>query len=111
MRGFHARQDFAGIHAQDAPQQSRRASLVGDLRRYREDGVHHHRHGQLAAVAVVDDAPPRRNLDGALLLALRPLREVAVAEHLQVDQAQPDRARPQNKDQAQSIKTPGAVPR
>jgi acyl-CoA synthetase (NDP forming) len=67
--------------------------------------------GKEVAMAVIDDAPARRNLDGALLLALRALREVAVMDYLEISQPQSNHADPQDQDAAKHVKTPCAVAR
>ena len=68
-----------------------------------EYGIHGDRHRQFAARAVVDDAALGCDFRGALLLALRSLLEISVAENLQIDQAQADAAGPEHKDPAQQV--------
>src|SRR5581483_308916 len=84
-------------------QQAGGSLRIGDLAGNGEYGVHGDGHGQLVAVAVVDDAAPRSDLDGALLLALRALQPVAVAEDLELDQTQADGAAPQEQYAAQHV--------
>ena len=60
----------------------------GISRGHREHGIHRDRHGQFAAGTVVDDSALGRNFRGALLLVLRALLEITVAENLQIDQAE-----------------------
>ena len=61
-----------------------------------ENRLHRNGHGQFVAPAVVDDAAPRCNFGGALLLMLSALLKFAVGENLQIDQAGADGERPYN---------------
>ena len=50
------------------------------------DGVDLHGHGELAQVAVVEDAAARRDFKGALLLLLRAFHVVGMADELQPEE-------------------------
>ncbi len=78
---------------------------VRNFRGHREYGIHRDRHGQLAAGAVVDDSALGCDFRGALLLVLRSLLEIAVAENLQIDQAQADGAGPEHQDCRQQVES------
>ena len=58
------------------------------------DGVDLHGHGELAQVAVVEDAAARRDLKGALLLLLGALDVFGVANDLEPEEAGGDGDRP-----------------
>ena len=72
-----------------------RGREIFDLRRHCESRIHHHRHGEFTAGAVVDDSALGRKRNRALLLMSRLLYEFSVAEDLQVDQTSADRDEPQ----------------
>ena len=59
-----------GVGMDDCGQRMRGRLLIVDLGGHGEDGVHLHRHGQLAQVAVIEHAAARSYLEGALLLLL-----------------------------------------
>ena len=63
------------------------AFLVVDLRGNGVDGVDLHGHGQLAHVAVVENAAAGRNFKGALLLLVGALDVFLVAHDLQPEEA------------------------
>ena len=69
-----------------------------------ENGIHRDRHRQFASGAVVDDSSLGGNFLGALLLVLRPGFIIAVAEDLEINQAQADRAGPEHQDCSQQVK-------
>ena len=54
-------------------------------------------------MAVVDDAAPRRDFDGALLLVRRAGDEVAVIEDLKLNQAERDQTKPKNKERSEEV--------
>ena len=78
---------------------------IGHFRGHGEHRIHRDRHRQLASGAIVDDAAFRGNFGGALLLVLRPGFKIAVAENLQVNQAQADRAGPEQQDPRQKVES------
>ena len=55
--------------------------------------------------AVVDDSAFGCDFRGALLLALSSLLEIAIAENLQIDQAQADAAGPEHQDPGQKVES------
>ena len=61
-------------------------SRVGDVRRDREHGFDAGVDREVGAVGVLDDAAPRGEIDGALLLAGGPPRELVLPQDLQVDE-------------------------
>src|ERR1700733_426942 len=74
--------------------------LIGDC----IDRVDLDRHGQLAHVAVVENAAARRHLKGALLLLLRALDVVVVANQLQPKETRRDGKSPKKKEKADEPK-------
>ena len=76
---------------------------IFDLGRHRESRIHHHRHGEFTASAVVDDAPLGCKRNRALLLMSCLLYEFSVAEDLQVDQTSADGDEPQQEYRPQQI--------
>src|SRR5437764_2715355 len=76
---------------------------IFDLGRHRESRIHHHRHGEFTASAVVDDAPLGCKRNRALLLMPCLLYESSVAEDLQVDQTSADGDEPQKEYRPQQI--------
>ena len=65
------------------------------------DGVDLHGHGEFAHVAVVEDAAARRDLKGALLLALCALNVVGVVNELKPEEADGDGERPEKRRRKQ----------
>ena len=76
----------------------RRAPLPRDLARYRIDRVNGHRHRQLVEIPVIQNAPPRRNLEGSLLLQRSARYPLRMLYHLQPDQPPKDQRSPPDKD-------------
>jgi len=62
--------------------------------------IYLHRHRQLMPGAIVDDATLSRDVDGALLLVLRALFEVAVSKDLQIDEAEANERAPAQQNPA-----------
>ena len=60
--------------------------LIRNLGGHGKDGVHLHRHGQLAQVAVIEHAAPRSNVKGALLLLPGALQKFAVMHYLKPEE-------------------------
>ena len=87
-----------GVHQRG--QRARSGRLVGYLGRIGVNGVGQNGHGQLAQVAVVENAAARGHFNGALLLFLGALHELLMAHNLQPEQAPRDGAGPQEKEQA-----------
>ena len=72
-----------GIGVHDGGEDARGGFLVVDLGGVGVDGVDLHRHGQLAQVAVVENAAAGSHLEGALLLLLGALDVFLVAHDLE----------------------------
>jgi hypothetical protein len=68
------------------------------------NGIGLYGHGQFVQVAIVENAAARRDLKGALLLLLRPIRVFLMANNLQHKQAACNRARPKHKEKADEPK-------
>ena len=81
----------------DRGQRARGRRLVVDLGGNGEDRIHLHRHRQLAQIAVIEHAAPRRHLKGALLLLGRALHVLVVAHHLKPEEAKDNQNRPDQK--------------
>ena len=79
---------------------ARGGGVVVDLGGVGVDGVDLNGHCQLAQVAVVEHAAARRDLEGALLLLLGAVDELAVADDLQPEEAGGDGAGPKEKEEA-----------
>src|SRR5262245_525527 len=73
------------------------------LRRYGIERIHADRHGQRVSVTVVDIAAHRRDVNTPLLLAGCFLREIAVADHLEPDQADADHHEPKGQESGKVI--------
>src|SRR5437588_9363089 len=96
-------QDFARIFFRYASDEGNRLCQVRNFCGNGESRVYIDGHREFAARPVVDDAALGRNFNGALLLVLGALFELAVLEDLQVDQAQADGKKPQQQNSAQEV--------
>ena len=72
-------------------------TAVAHLRRHGVDGIHHHRHRQLAQIAVVEHAAPRSHLKRPLLLPRSLFHVMMMANDLQPREPRGDHAYPQAK--------------
>ena len=93
-------QRIFGIGVHQRGQGARGGRLVGNLSRIGVDGVGQNGHGQLAQVAVVENAAARSHFKGALLLLGGALHKLLMAHDLQPEQAAGNGAGPQEKEQA-----------
>ncbi len=97
------RQHDVVVITRDARDERNRGGKIFDFGGHGERGIHQHRHGQLVARAVVDDAALGGQRDGTLLLVSGLLDELAVAEDLQEDQAAADDDAPEKKHGAEQV--------
>jgi hypothetical protein len=93
-------QRIFGIGVHQRGQRARCGRLVGNFRRIGVNGVGQNRHGQLAQVAVVENAAAWSHFKSALLLFRCALHELLMAHDLQPEQASRNGAGPQEKEQA-----------
>ena len=93
-------QRVVGIGVHQRGEGARGGLLVGDLGGIGVDGVDQHGHGQLAHVAVIENAAARSHFKGALLLLLGALDEFLVAHDLQPEEARGNGAGPEQKEEA-----------
>ena len=94
-----------GVGVDNCGQRMGGRQLIRDLVGHGEDGVHLHRHGQLAQVAVIEHAAARSHVEGALLLLPGALLEFAVKHHLKPEEANGNQNGPEEKEQADKPKT------
>ena len=107
VAGGEARSDFRfggervfGIGVDERSECACGSLLVGDLTGIGVDGVDQHGHGQLAHVAVVEDAAARSDVESALLLFFSALNKVLVAHDLEPEEAAGDGAGPEQEEDA-----------
>jgi hypothetical protein len=92
--------DIVGVDVNDCGESMGGGLLVCNLGGHGEDRVHLHGHGQLVQIAVIEHAPARSHLEGALLLPLCALHVLLVAHHLEPEEAQDNQDGPNQKEQA-----------
>ncbi len=103
LAGAAVGEDDAGIVLGDAGNQADRVGEIGDFRGHGEGRVHLDRHGEFASGPVEDDAALRREIEAALRLVVGTLPELAVAEDLEVDQAEADGNEPQAEKSGEGV--------
>ena len=103
LSGAAVGEDDPGIVPGDAGNQTNGVGQIGDFGRNSEGRVHLDRHGQFASGAVEDDAALGREIKAALRLVGGAAGEVAVAEDLEVDQAETDGDEPQAKKRREGV--------
>ncbi len=89
-------QQFPRIGFDNASDQRYGSRQIGDVGGHGEHGIHGNGHRQLTTGTVINDSSLGCDFRGALLLALSSLFEVAIAEDLQIDEAQADSAGPKH---------------
>ena len=106
VRRLEPRHHLPRVAVQDARQQAGGVLRVGNFAGNGKHRVHRNGHGQLVAVAVVNDAAAGRHRNRALLLPLRALQPVAVTEDLQLNQAEADESTPQKQEAPEQVQPP-----
>jgi len=102
---FAIGENHARIVFRDAGNQADSIGEIGGFGRYDEGRVHVDGHRQLVASTIVDNAAARREVEAALLLVLRAALEIAVAEYLEINQANADDHHPQAEQSRQGVNT------